>query len=207
MTKEEFNKLDPAEAFGKLPALAKLKILTGDIKVGKPPLNNEQLSAIDSIVDRLVGAEYYFRTLSSLEIFADNDNFSSSQVAFLGKQSEKALKIGRKLAEKQKKFFSKKLIEKLDKMHGQGLLRGYEYLNDVFGENEDFDNAIAEMAENREDYYLADNLGMTQDGNYEMSPTKSMRSKVKEYLNEYKEFAKRLENRMKDYKSIQNGAG
>ena len=80
-------------------------------------------------------------------------------------------------------------------------------MNDAFGENEDFDNAIAEMAENREDYYLADNLGMTQDGNYEMSPTKSMRSKVKEYLNEYKEFAKRLENRMKDYKSIQNGAG
>jgi hypothetical protein len=197
LSKEQANKMDPAELFGKLPSELRLKILrpkeTG-IKVASEKLTPQQLIELDDIVDDLIGCEFYYR------LFYPMDYIFSKKTKYMEIQEKRVDKFANQTAREQDKLFSGKLLKILEIMDKNNMLKGYDNLNKSF-HNNDLGDTIGEIALEREDYFLGDHLGVDdrdEDGLF--IPTSRTRSALKEYIDEYKEVKDRTIEKMKDFK-------
>jgi hypothetical protein len=195
--KDQANIMDSAELFGKLPVELRLKILnpkeTG-IKVAREKLTPQQLIELDDIVDDLIGCEFYYKT------FANLDFIFSNKKKYMNKQEDRVLKYGKQTASAQDKLFSGELLKILEIMDKKNMLNGYDNLNRSF-HNNDLDQTIGEIAMDREDYWLADHLGVDKrDDDGLFIATSRTRNALKEYIDEYEELKNKTIDKMKDFK-------
>jgi hypothetical protein len=90
-TKEEMNKMDPLELFGKLPDLVKLKILdpkTTGIKVGKtPPLPKELANTLNSVVDNILSFKGFHSYFNSWTYY-EGGNFKKGTHEYFEKKAD-----------------------------------------------------------------------------------------------------------------------
>ena len=198
LTKKEAKKMDPAKLFGMLPKELRQNILNPKItgvKVGAPPLTQTQLRELDKIVDELVGADYYFNVLSTISaVFLDPKKYIDTQ-------EKRSWGYGRATSKAQEKLFGgKKLSGYLKKMDKSGMLKGYEYLDGSF-KGDKLSDAIDDMASDREDYSLMENLGVDElwDGQLYIA-TGRTKEKLKDYVDEYKGLKDQVIKKMKDFK-------
>lgn len=197
VSREQANKMDTAELFGKLPTELRLKILnpkeTG-IKVASEKLTPQQLTELDNIVDDLIGCEFYYKTLANLDFLFSNKK------KYMDKEEDRVLKFGKEVAKAQAKFFSGKLLKILEVMDKNNMLNGYDNLNRSF-HHADLDQTISEIAMDREDYWLADHLGVDdRDDDGLFIATSSTRRDLKEYVDEFKEVKNKTIKNMKEFK-------
>lgn len=196
LTKEQANKMDPAELFGKLQINLKKQILdpkkTG-VKVAKQ-LSPDDLSELDGIVNELVGGEFYFTALGNISAFFANPK------KYMNKEEDRTTAIGQALAKAQNKLFSGKLLKTLETMDKAKQLKGYDYLHRSFHDTS-LDDALGEMGQDREDYYFADNLGVDKrDDDGSFIATSRTKRALKEYVDEYKNLKDKTVKRMKEFK-------
>jgi len=94
-TKEEINKMDPAILFGKLPALAKLKVLdpkTTGIKVGMtPPLPLDLAKRLDNVVSDIRNLEGFMRYFAGWT-FYEGGNFKQAANDYFQKKLDQLYK-------------------------------------------------------------------------------------------------------------------
>jgi len=90
LSREQMNKLDPAELFGKLPAIAKLNILdpkTTGVKVGEAVIPKELLNSLEDIMEKEVGTEGFKNYLYQWS-FYEGGNFGKRANEYWEKKSE-----------------------------------------------------------------------------------------------------------------------
>ena len=206
VSKYEANKLDFFEL---------MKMLPGDIKhnIGKQvkgDKNMDKFKELDDIVDDLIGLHYETNAVGHLDYY-DFQNNGGSFDPFMKQMENKMDKLNTKVGKTQNKIFTTKFVKKLHDMGKNGGLKGYEYLNSVFGEDkpatgydggptysddDDWEINIYTLAETRENYYIIDELGIIRedDAFYFSNQT---RKKTREYATQVERFGNDIILKMK----------
>ena len=200
VSKYEANKMDFFDL---------MKMLPGDVKhnIGKQvkgDKNMDKFKELDDIVDELIGLHYETNAVGQLQFYDFENNQNGGFDTFMKQMENKMDKLNTKVRKTQNKLFTTKFVKKLQDMGKNGGLKGYEYLDAVFGkskpatgydggptysDDDDWETNIYALADDRENYYLHDELGIIResddDGYYITNQT---RTKTREYAKQVERY-------------------
>ena len=197
VSKYEANKMDFFDL---------MKMLPGDVKhnIGKQvkgDKNMDKFKELDDIVDELIGLHYETASVGNLEYYDFYNNENGGFDPFMKQMENKMDKLKVKVGKTQNKIFTTKLVKKLEDMGKNGGLKGYEYLDSVFGEDreeDDWEINIYILSESRINYFLDDELGIIResddDGYYITNHT---RKKTREYAKQVERYGNDIILKMK----------
>tara|TARA_R110001632_G_scaffold33948_1_gene86799 strand:- start:696 stop:1643 length:948 start_codon:yes stop_codon:yes gene_type:complete len=195
VSKYEANKMDFFDL---------MKMLPGDVKhnIGKQvkgDKNMDKFKELDDIVDELIGLHYETASVGNLEYYDFYNNENGGFDPFMKQMENKMDKLKVKVGKTQNKIFTTKLVKKLEDMGKNGGLKGYEYLDSVFGEDreeDDWEINIYILSESRINYFLDDELGIIRedDGYYISNNT---RKKTREYAKQVERYGNDIILKMK----------
>ncbi len=179
LSKEQANKLDPLQLFGKLPAELRKTILqpksTGVVVGKKDILNDEAILLVGQVLDTIAFGNSLVRDLENFG-FYDGGNFGQVANDVFDKQAERLEKVNSsinidflKLLENEK--FEKACVATHKQMNEEG-----EY---VFKEMKRIEERIMDAGEDREYYYHDETYGLNLDDDGDFNTTNRTRSTVK----------------------------